>query len=248
MTDVSSTFAPWIKYFPGPSGPRRGAIVVFPHAGGAAAGYRRLGMAFSSVSDTYIVQYPQRAERLRDPAPETVDELALGLFNAGAWRQVAPLRLFGHSLGAVVAFEFARLAEAHRVAVQKLWVSAGPVPSQIAALPDLPTNSQDVLADLAEIGATDPRLLADQEFAELVTIAARADYEVFNRYECRPGVRIRADIHVICGREDHRIDVGSLRRWADHTEGAFDLSFFDGGHFYVNQHINTLANRVITDV
>jgi surfactin synthase thioesterase subunit len=82
----------------------------------------------------------------------------------------------------------------------------------------------------------------------LVTIAARADYEVFNRYECRPGVRIRADIHAICGRDDHRIDVGTLRRWAGHTDGDFDLSFFDGGHFYVNEHINTLANRVITDV
>lgn len=248
MTHMSTTFARWIKCFPGPAGPRRGAIVVFPHAGGAAAGYRKLGMAFSAVSDTFIVQYPQRAERLRDPAPETVHELALGLFDAGAWRQVAPLRLFGHSMGAVVAFEFARIAEAHRVAVQKLWVSAGPVPSRVGTLPDLPTNDKDLLADLADLGGTDPRLLADEEFAELVTIAARADYEVFNRYECGPGVRIRADIHAICGRDDHRIDVGSLRRWADHTEGAFDLSFFDGGHFYVNQHINTLANRVITDV
>jgi surfactin synthase thioesterase subunit len=151
-------------------------------------------------------------------------------------------------MGAVVAFEFARIAEAHRVAVQKLWVSAGPVPSQIAALRDLPTNDKDLLADLADLGGTDPRLLADQEFAELLTIAARADYEVFNRYDCGPGVRIRADIHAICGRDDHRIDVGSLRRWADHTEGAFDLSFFDGGHFYVNQHLNTLTNQVITDV
>jgi surfactin synthase thioesterase subunit len=163
MTSASPMFAPWIEHFPGPTGPRRGAIVVFPHAGGAASGYRKLGMAFSSVSDTYIVQYPQRAERLRDPAPETVDELAQGLFRAGAWRQVAPLRLFGHSLGAVVAFEFTRIAEAHRIAVQKLWVSAGPVPSQIAALPDLPTINKDLLADLAEIGATDSRLLADEE-------------------------------------------------------------------------------------
>lgn len=248
MTPVSKMFAPWIKHFAGPAGPHRGAIVVFPHAGGAAAGYRKLGTAFSAVSDTYIVQYPQRAERLRDPAPETVRELALGLFKAGAWRQVAPLRLFGHSMGAVVAFEFARIAEAQPVAVQKLWVSAGPVPSHVATLPDLPTNDEELLADLADLGGTDPRLLADEEFAELVTIAARADYEVFNRYECAPGVCIRADIHAICGRDDHRIDVNSLRRWADHTEGAFDLSFFDGGHFYVNEHINTLANRVITDV
>jgi surfactin synthase thioesterase subunit len=41
--------------------------------------------------------------------------------------------------------------------------------------------------------------------------------------------------------------VSSLRRWADHTEGRFRLSFFDGGHFYVNEHVDALANRVVTD-
>ncbi|MGH3634232.1 MAG: thioesterase II family protein, partial [Mycobacterium sp.] len=82
----------------------------------------------------------------------------------------------------------------------------------------------------------------------LLTIAARADYEAFNRYECARGVRIRADIDVFYGRDDHRIDVGTLRRWADHTQGNFRLSSFEGGHFYVNEHVNTLANRMITDV
>ncbi len=247
MSPVSRAFAPWIKHFAGPAGqPLRGATVVFPHAGGAAASYRKLGIAFSEVRDTFVVQYPRRAERLRHPAPQTVHELARGLFDAGPWREVAPLRLFGHSMGAVVAFEFARIAEQRRVAVKKLWVSAGPVPSTVANMPNLPTSDKELLADLADLGGTDPRLLADEEFAELLTIAARADYEAFNRYDCGPGVRIHADIHVICGRDDHRIDVGSLRRWADHTHGAFRLSFFDGGHFYVNEHINTLAHQIDT--
>jgi surfactin synthase thioesterase subunit len=244
--DSSTTFAPWIKFFSGPDAKRRGATVLFPHAGGSAAGYRKLGKAFSAVRDTFIVQYPRRAERLRDPAPESVNDLARGLFDAGPWRQVAPLRLFGHSMGAIVAFEFARIAEASGVAVRRLWVSAGPVPSSVAHMPDLPTSDEALLADLADLGGTDPRLLEDPEFAELLTIATRADYEAFNRYHCGPGVRVRADIDVICGRDDNRVDVASLRRWADHTEGAFRLTFFDGGHFYVNQHVNTLAHRINT--
>ncbi|EUA33334.1 thioesterase domain protein [Mycobacterium xenopi 4042] len=81
-----------------------------------------------------------------------------------------------------------------------------------------------------------------------MTIAARSDYAVLNRYHCPAGVRIRGDIHAVAGRHDHRVDIRSLREWAAHTEGAFTLSLFDGGHFYVNQHIDALANRVITDV
>jgi surfactin synthase thioesterase subunit len=246
---VPDAFAPWIKYFPGRDGQAcRGATVVFPHAGAAAASYRRLALALAAGGDTFVVQYPQRAERIDEPPAKSVHELARDLFEAGPWQHVSPLRLFGHSMGAVVAFEFARVAEERDVFVQKLWVSSGPVPSAVAGLPELPTSGPEVLADLTDLGGTDPRLLADEEFAELVTTAARSDYEVLNRYHCPAGVRIRADIHAVAGRHDHRVDIRSLREWATHTEGAFTLSFFDGGHFYVNQHIHTLANRVITDV
>lgn len=246
---VPDAFAAWIKYFPGRD--RRacpGATVVFPHAGASAASYRRLALALAAGADTFVVQYPQRAERINDPPAETVHDLARDLFEAGPWQRVTPLRLFGHSMGAVVAFEFARVAEQRGVPVQKLWVSSGPVPSAVAGLPELPTSGPELLADLTDLGGTDPQLLADEEFAELVTIAARSDYAVLNRYHCPAGVRIRGDIHAVAGRHDHRVDVRSLREWAAHTEGAFTLSLFDGGHFYVNQHIDALANRVITDV
>lgn len=43
---------------------------MFPHAGAAAASYRVLAAALAAGADTYVVQYPQRAERLGDPAHE----------------------------------------------------------------------------------------------------------------------------------------------------------------------------------
>lgn len=246
---VPDAFAAWIKHFPGRDRREcRGATVVFPHAGAAAVSYRRLASALAEGGDTFVVQYPQRAERINDPPAESVHELACDLFDAAPWHRVSPLRLFGHSMGAVVAFEFARVAEQRGVRVQKLWVSSGPVPSAVAGLPELPTTGPELLADLTDLGGTDPRLLADEEFAELVTTAARSDYAVLNRYHCPAGVRIRAGIHAVAGRHDHRVDIRSLREWATHTEGEFTLSFFDGGHFYVNEHIDALANRVITDV
>jgi surfactin synthase thioesterase subunit len=248
LITMQNTFPPWVKLMPGPDGLKRaGATVVFPHAGAAAASYRRLATALSAGGDTYIVQYPQRAERLREPAPKTVHDLALGLFEAGPWNGVAPLRLFGHSMGAVVAFEFARIAESRDATVQRLWVSAGPAPSAVAGMPALPTSEDGLLADIADLGGTDPDLLADDEFAELITTAVRADYEAINRYDCAPGVRIRADICVLGARDDHRVDAAALRLWEDHTAGAFELSLYDGGHFYLNEYIDAVAARVNAD-
>jgi surfactin synthase thioesterase subunit len=245
LISMPTAFPSWIKLTPGRTGgPAGGAIVVFPHAGAAATSYRVLASALAVGGDTYIVQYPQRADRLTEPAHETVHGLALGLFQSAPWHSVAPLRLFGHSMGAVVAFEFARIAERHGVAVQQLWASAGPPPCVVADLPELPTSDDGLLADIADLGGTDPELLADEEFSELLTIAVRADYEAFNRYDPSPDVRINADIHVLGGHDDHRVGTEVLRLWDKHTNGSFELSLYDGGHFYVYDHVDAIAAQV----
>lgn len=238
-------FPSWIKRIPGRGGGARAATVVFPHAGGAATGYRKLAAALAAGgSDAYIVQYPQRAERLNEPAAATVQDLARSLFVAGPWRQVAPLRLFGHSMGAVVAFEFARIAESRGAAVQKLWASAAPAPCAVAAKPDLPTSHDDLLVEMTDFGGTDVELLADPEFAELLVTAMRADYAAINRYTCSPDIQIAADISALGAHGDLRVDAAELELWQSHTAGAFDLDWYDGGHFYLDDHIDDVAARV----
>jgi surfactin synthase thioesterase subunit len=238
-------FPSWIKRIPGRGGGARAATVVFPHAGGAATGYRKLALALAAGGgDAYIVQYPQRAERLNEPAAATVQDLARSLFVAGPWRQVAPLRLFGHSMGAVVAFEFARIAESRGAAVEKLWASAAPAPCAVAAKPDLPTSHDDLLVDMTDFGGTDVELLADPEFAELLVTAMRADYAAINRYTCSPDIRIAADISALGAHGDLRVDAAELELWQSHTAGAFDLDWYDGGHFYLDDHIDDVAARV----
>jgi surfactin synthase thioesterase subunit len=247
-TVAKQEFPPWIKLVPGRDGGERvGATVVFPHAGGAAMGYRKFATALAAGGDTYIVQYPQRADRLTDPAPHTVHDLARGLFVSAPWRRVAPLRLFGHSMGAVVAFEFAKIAESRGAAVQRLWASAAPAPSAVADMPELPTTHDELILDVAELGGTDADLLADPEFAELLVTAIRSDYQVINRYTCDAGVRIGADISALGARGDHRVSAANLELWGDHTAGAFDLSWYDGGHFYLDDHIDDVAARVNAD-
>lgn len=238
-------FPSWVKRFAARADGVGGATVVFPHAGGAATGYRTLAGALAAGGgDAYIVQYPQRAERLNEPAAQTVQDLARSLFVAGPWRQVAPLRLFGHSMGAVVAFEFARIAESRGVVVEKLWASAAPAPCAVEAKPDLPTSHDDLLVEMTELGGTDAELLADPEFAALLLTAMRADYAVINRYSCGPDVHIAADISALGAHGDPRVNAAELELWARHTAGAFEIDWFDGGHFYLDDHVEDIAARV----
>ena len=240
-------FKPWVKRFT--SATARGSVVVFPHAGGAAAAYRKLAKVLSANDvDAFVVQYPQRADRRNHPAAVSIGALALELFEAGDWGAAAPLSLFGHCMGAVVAFEFARIAERNGVPVRVLWASAGQAPSTVAASGPLPTSASGVLADMVDLGGTDPVLLQDEEFVELLVKAVQADYHALNAYSCRPDVRISADIHAVGGNHDHRISREMLSAWEAHTSGRFTLSDFEGAHFYLNDHLDTVAQLVSADV
>lgn len=240
---------PWIKRFPGEPVSRdaqgQPATILFPHAGGAAAAYRRFAIALAACGvDTYIVQYPRRGDRLADPAPGTLAELAAEMLDAADWSRLGPLRLFGHCMGALVAFEFARLAQTCGVTVRELWASASQAPSTVAGSRPAPTADDDLLADIADLGGTDARLLDDDDFLQLLLPAVRADYQAFNRYSCDRNVRINAEIHAVGGRSDHRVAMELLQQWEIHTDSAFTFTLFDGGHFYVDQQLGDVAELV----
>lgn len=246
---VPTSFAPWIRRFAAPAEGSAGAMVVFPHAGGDAATYRRLGSAFAAAgTEVFVMQYPQHPGRLSDPAAQTIAELAGGLFDAGPWEDLGPIQLFGHCMGSVVAFEFAKIAEEHGVAISTLWVSGGAAPSAVADLPELPTSDDAILADIAELGATDSRLLDDPEFLELLIPAVRADYVALNQYSSARDDALSADITVISGCRDERIGVDSLRQWASHTTGRYALHTLDGGHFFLFDDIDAVCRLVHSHV
>jgi surfactin synthase thioesterase subunit len=77
----------------------------------------------------------------------------------------------------------------------------------------------------------------------LVT-AVRADYAAINRYTCSPEIQISADISVLGARGDLRVDAAELALWEEHTAGSFDLSWYDGGHFFLDDHIEVVAAQV----
>ncbi|MBN3509241.1 thioesterase II family protein [Mycolicibacterium nivoides] len=241
--DTQITVKPWVKRYSGSESTT--ATLVFPHAGGAALAYRGFGMALAAAgSDAYVMQYPQRGDRLSHPAAPTVGDLAKDLFDAADWAGIGSIRLFGHCMGAVVAFEFARIAERNGVAIDALWVSASEAPSAVAAAPALPMAESEILAEMVDLGGTDEALLADEDFVELLLMAVRADYAAFNRYSCEADVTIAADIYALGGDRDHRISEDMLRRWESHTAGAFTCSMFDGGHFYLNAQLEDVAELV----
>ena len=126
----------WIRQFHEPDLPESLPLLVFPHAGAGASAYREFSKALSKKFKVIVFQYPGRQDRAAEALLGSLPEIAAGAFgefSASDHNRGVPIVTFGHSMGAMVAFEFVRIAEASGIDVRQLNVSATVAPCHTAA-------------------------------------------------------------------------------------------------------------------
>ncbi|MGW0770460.1 thioesterase II family protein [Streptomyces sp. NPDC002676] len=222
----------WIRvYRQAPGGMR---LFCFPHAGGAATSYFSWGAALPGDTEVLALQYPGRQDRGSEPHLRSLPELADRIHAAVRPLLDAPFAFFGHSMGAVLAYEVARRLDREEGAVPAhLFVSGRRAPSRFRH-EELHRASRAVFVEqMRVLGGTDPRILADQELLDMVLPTVRADYEAIETYRFEPGPPLSCDITALTGDRDPKAAIDEVAAWADHTLGRFDLRVFPGGHFYL---------------
>ena len=206
-------------------------LYCFPHGGGSVAEYVRWARDLPGV-ELYGVQVPGRGTRLQERAFTRMDPLVTALVEQNVF--TAPYAFFGHSLGALVAYEVTReLRRAGRRLPDRLVLSGYPAPSLPRVDPPVHVLPDDAL--IAEVsrrhGGLPDAVLEDPELRALVVGALRADYEILETYAWRDEPALLTPITVFGGRED-RVTKEALAAWESHTSGGVTVRRLPGGHFY----------------
>ncbi|MEU2038693.1 thioesterase II family protein [Nocardia niwae] len=215
-------------------------LLCFPPGGGSATAYRDLAQRFGAGVAVFAVQYPGRQDRLsEEPITDLVelaDRIAREVLAQG---RIERLSLFGHSMGATVAFETARRLERAGQPVATLFVSGRPAPEFEETQRLHLASDDELIDDLARL-ASDPAplelLRAEPGLAELVLPAVRADYRAVETYRHRAENPLRADIAALVSTEDPTMRPEQADEWRAHTSGGFERATFPGGHFYLDEH------------
>jgi surfactin synthase thioesterase subunit len=211
-------------------------LFCFPHAGGSAVAYRPWAKELSTAVEVHAVQYPGRADRMTEPMVGDAHRLARLIAGAMAPMMDRPAALFGHSMGAIVAYETARLLEERGAPPAHLFVSGARPPHRRDVTDEDRVADRDddgVVAALAELGGSDAEVLADPEMRELVLPYVRNDFRLIEDYERRPGPNPDVPVTAIIGDADPHVDEARAREWAEATEGPFRLKVLPGDHFYL---------------
>ncbi|MBG0830943.1 thioesterase [Planomonospora sp. ID67723] len=228
--------------------PRPGAttrLVCFAHAGGSATAYREWPALLPDSVELYAVQLPGRADRFTEPFPESLDALAAEI--AG---ELAPLMdrrfaLFGHSMGALLAYEVTRLLETGGPGPARLFVSGCSAPHERWERRRLSEYDDDrLVSELARLGGTESEILAHRAMREVVLPYVRGDFRLIENHRSRPGPPLRTPISALVGEADPVVTAAQAKSWEACTASGFSLTTFPGDHFY----LQPMRERVVAEV
>lgn len=222
-------------FIQGQARPGRPKLFCFPHGGGSAAEFVRWSRQLPSV-ELSAVQLPGRGSRLAEPVLSDMGELVAAVVDA--MPTTAPYSVFGHSLGALVAYEVTReLRRTGRRLPDRLVVSGFPAPSTrrteppVHRLPD-----DDLIGEVARRhGGLPGEILTDPELKAMVARYLRADYQVLETYEWRAEPPLPVPLTVFGGRDDS-IGEDALSAWQEHVTDPITVRHFPGDHFYFREH------------
>ncbi|GGW12583.1 oleoyl-ACP hydrolase [Streptomyces capoamus] len=233
----------WLRSFhqAAPGAPR---LLFLPHAGGSASFYVPFSKALSPAVDVLSVQYPGRQDRLAEPPATSVQELARGVLRALDERDDTPLALFGHSMGAMVGHELARLLQDAGRPPAVFFVSGRRGPSVERAEDVHQGGDARLIEEVAKLDGTHEALLQDEDILRMILPALRADYRAVETYRRTPGPRLDCPLVALTGDADPRVTPEEARTWSEETDGPFELHVYPGGHFYLREQQQAVLSRI----
>lgn len=237
----------WIRQLR-PTAEGHARLVCLPHAGGSASFFRPLAQALPPWVDVWGVQYPGRQDRRHERCLTRIADLADAAFHAVRGLADYPIAFFGHSMGAVIAFEVAQRWEQLTPEAFILIVSGRPAPSLVCGEGLHLRSDTELLAELGNLSGTDRELLADKEVQQMILPALRADYAAIETYRCQSGRLLSCPISIFTGHDDPKVNAEQAAAWQHHTRGPSTIRTLPGGHFYLTQQWTTLAQLIAQDL
>ena len=220
-------------------------LLCLPYCGGSAMVYARWRRLVPSWIDVQPVEWPGRGARMDEPLATDPRVLAAQLAGELAARLDGPYALFGHSLGAVIAFELAHgLLDRGAPAPAILFASGAEAPAvRDGSRWRQPLSDEALMRELRNLQGTPDEALANAELMRSALPVLRADFLMCGAYVYLPRRPLPCHVHVFGGADD---ETGreALGAWRQETSASFALDILPGHHFFIHTQQAELIDRI----
>lgn len=220
-------------------------LLCFSYAGGNASSYLSWTDQLPANVELAVVQLPGRTTRFREPAYVSMEPLVCDLLEAYQRLSVKPLVLFGHSMGARVAYAFTlALLRLRMILPVHMVVSASPAPTaqQLEQARHTLSDSQ-FIEMLNDIQGASAESLSNPELRTLMLPILRADFSVIDTYQSHFKGKIPTTVSIFAGRYD-RIDRQTLESWSANFSYNTGIHWIEGDHFFIDQNPQAVLSEL----
>lgn len=225
-------------------------LFCFPYAGGGTSVFSAWSSVLPPQIEVCAVIMPGRERRLGEPPIACLDR-ATGLLAAAIVQFLdRPFAFFGHSLGAVLAFELARRLRLDGASgLVHLFVGG-------RAAPHLPLDDPPIcnlpaaqfLQELRRFAGTPREVLENPEMMAMFMPLLRADFSMGETYSYREATPLEVPISAYGGLQDGDVPEAKLDQWRQHTASRFRRVMFPGGHFFLNENREAVLSELTREL
>lgn len=221
-------------------------LVCLHHAGGSAITFRGWEQQLDPRCELWSLQLPGRGRRYSEPLIREPNRLISLLEEEFMPWIDKPYILFGHSMGALLAYELACAVERSRARAPVHLLLCGRraphQPSPHAPMHQLP--DAELIEKVRSLDGTDEEILEHPELIELLLPILRADFQIAETHSNSIGPPLKCPISVFTGSRDPWVSEEAARAWQDLTTGPFTYKQYDGGHFLTSEQRQLIVGEV----
>lgn len=235
----------WAKCYAEQPSPRW-RLICFPYAGAGASTFMRWRLPDELGAEVWSVQLPGRENRYEEPPIRRLAPMVSAL--AAELRPLSGVAFafFGHSMGALLAFELARLLRRNgQPQPRHLFVSAHRSPDLVPWRPAISTlPNRAMLARLDEMAWPSTSALHDRDLFRALAPTMRADFELCETYAYHDDEPLDVPLTAFAAVDDPEVRADEVQSWKRHTTAGFQMHSVTQGHLFLRDCAPYVLGRI----
>lgn len=224
-------------------------LICLPPAGAGASRYREWPAHLPDHVKVVPLALPGRESRFHEAAIDSMDRLVDQLLREVSSHVERPFAFFGHSMGALLAFELIRRLRPLGFEPVRFFAAGCGAPHLARIGPDRHTlPDHEFMTSVQELNGIPAEVLQHPDYVELVLPTLRSDFTLVETYVFRPRRALRCPVSAFGGLRDPEVGRGDLDAWSHHTTGRFTVHVLPGDHFFVDSSRKDLLGLVAREL